>query len=80
MEFVANFLRSEPALGEIDLKLQCCHRALGLRPPRDVPPRSFVLNFLENKTKDQVISTAWEKKYFHLMTHESTLTMTTRQK
>ena len=62
MEFVANFWRSELALGEIDLKIQRCHRALGPRPPRDAPPRSFVLHFLENKTKDQVISTAWRKK------------------
>ena len=62
MEFVANLLRIELALGEIDLKIQRCHRALGPRPPRDAPPRSFVLNFLENKTKDQVISTAWKKK------------------
>lgn len=74
MEFVANFLRSELALGEMDLKIQRCHRALVPRPPRHAPPRPFVLNVLQNQTKDRVITTAWKKKqvffkdtrvYFH---------------
>lgn len=46
MDFVVKFLKSElAASGELDLKIQRCHRALAPRPPRDAPPRSIIMNF-----------------------------------
>lgn len=60
LEFVAKFLELELTLVDIDLKIQCCHRALGLHPPWNAPPRSFVINFLENNPKAQVLSAAWK--------------------
>lgn len=63
MDFVVKFLESELATpSELDLKIQRCHRALGPRPPREVPPRSIVINFQEYKTKELVLSSAWKKK------------------
>lgn len=63
MDFVVKLLKSELAIpGELDLKIQRCHRALTPRPPREAPPRSIVINFQEYKTKDLILSSAWKKK------------------
>lgn len=61
--FMDKLLKSELATpGELDLKIQRCHRALGPRPPREAPPRSIVINFQVYKTKDLILSLAWKKK------------------
>lgn len=63
MDFVDKLLKSELATpGELDLKIQRCHRALGPRPPWEAPPHSIVINYQEYKTKDLILSLAWKKK------------------
>lgn len=63
MDFVVKLLKSELTTpGELDLKIQRCHRALGPRPAREAPPRSIVINFQEYKTKELILSSAWKKK------------------
>ena len=62
-DFVVKFLKSELAVsGELDLKIQRCHRALGPRPPQGASPRSIIMNFQEYKTKERILSSAWKKK------------------
>ncbi|KAL0148768.1 hypothetical protein M9458_055946 [Cirrhinus mrigala] len=67
-EFVTNLIKSELGLplSDTGLGIQRCHRALAPKPPRDAPPRSLVLCFLEHRTKEQVLHTAWRKKEVRL--------------
>lgn len=64
LEFVTSFIKSELGLPLTDtgLGIQRCHRALAPKPPRDSPPRSLVLCFLEHRVIEQVLHTAWRKK------------------
>ncbi|CAM4611372.1 unnamed protein product [Leuciscus chuanchicus] len=61
-EFVESIIKTELSLGDLDLKIQRCHRALGPKPPTDAYPRSVVVFFLEYKTKELVLRSAWRKK------------------
>lgn len=63
VEFVAGLIKSELGLPLMDMELgiQRCHRALAPKSPRDAPPRSLVLCFLEHRVKEQLF-TAWKKK------------------
>ncbi|XP_023646714.1 iron-sulfur cluster transfer protein NUBPL isoform X3 [Paramormyrops kingsleyae] len=67
-EFVTNLIKWELGLPLTDtgLGIQRCHRALAPKPPRDAPPRSLVLCFLEHRMKEQVLYTAWRKKEVRL--------------
>lgn len=60
-EFVESFIKTELSLQDTDLSIQRCHRALGPKPPPNVSPRSVVIYFLEFKTKELVLRTAWKK-------------------
>lgn len=64
VEFVAGLIKSELGLPltVTELGIQRCHRALAPKPPRDAPPRSLVLCFLEHRVKERVLFTAWKKK------------------
>ncbi len=64
-ELVESIIKTELSLGDLDLKIQRCHRALGPKPPADAYPRSVVVFFLEYKTKDLVLRSAWRKKEVH---------------
>ncbi|KAJ8349741.1 hypothetical protein SKAU_G00248710 [Synaphobranchus kaupii] len=63
-EFVTRLIKSElgPQIDVVDLGIQRCHRELAPKPPRDAPPRSLVLCFLEFRVKEQVLHTAWKNK------------------
>ncbi|KAL1277104.1 hypothetical protein QQF64_023777 [Cirrhinus molitorella] len=67
-EFVTSFIKLELGLPltDTEIGIQRCHRALALKPPRDAPPRSLVLCFLEHRVKEQVLHTAWRKKEVRL--------------
>ncbi len=65
-EFLEKFIKSELQLPDIDLKIQCCHRSLGPKPPPQAAPRSMVAYFLVYKTKELVLSSAWKKKEIHI--------------
>ena len=59
--FINNFIKTELAL-DMDLGIQRCYRSLASRPPPGATPRSIVICFMEDKTKEKVRSTAWQKK------------------
>lgn len=61
-ERVKSIIKTELSLGDLDLKIQRCHRALGPKPPADAYPRSVVVFFLEYKSKYLVLCSAWRKK------------------
>ena len=61
MGFINNFIKTELSL-DIDLGIQRCHRSLVPKPPPTATPRSIVMCFLEDKTKELVRNTAWKKK------------------
>lgn len=61
-----SFIKAELSLWDIDLGIQRCHRALGPKPPQNVSPRSVVIYFLEFRTKELVLSSAWKKGEIHL--------------
>ncbi|XDV45465.1 hypothetical protein PO909_013562 [Leuciscus waleckii] len=52
-------------LGELDLKIQRCHRALGPKAPTGAYPRLVVVFILEYKTQDLVLRSEWRKKEVH---------------
>lgn len=62
--FIEGFIKTELALPDPDasLGIQRCHRSLGPKPPQDSSPRSVVIYFLEFKTKERVLRSAWNKK------------------
>lgn len=68
MEFVTRLIKTELDLPLTDLEIgiQRCHRALAPKPPRDAPPRSLVICFLQHRVKEQVLHTAWKKKEVRL--------------
>lgn len=47
---------------ETELGIQRCHRSPGPKLPPDAQPRSMVVYFLEFKTKELVLHSAWKKK------------------
>ena len=47
-----------------DLKIERAHQALGTKPPADVPPRSIVVTFASHRTKEEIITMAWQKRGF----------------
>ncbi|RXN38227.1 LINE-1 type transposase domain-containing 1 [Labeo rohita] len=61
-DLVESIIKTELSLSDLDLKIQRCHRALGPKPPADAYPRSVVVFFLEYRTKDLVLRSAWMKK------------------
>ncbi|CAI5661528.1 unnamed protein product [Oreochromis niloticus] len=62
LEFMENFIKKELALPDTNLGIQRCHRTLGPKPPPGSNPRSVGIHFLEYKTKDLVLWSAWTKK------------------
>ena len=61
-DWVTTFLINSVGISaDLDLKIQRCHRALGPKPPKEAPPRSIIVNFLESTTQELVVSTAWKK-------------------
>ncbi|RXN13106.1 LINE-1 type transposase domain-containing 1 [Labeo rohita] len=64
-DLVESIIKTELSLSDLDLKIQRCHRALGPKPPADAYPRSVVVFFLEYRTKDLVLRSAWMKKEVH---------------
>lgn len=60
--FVEGFIKVELDLPDQPLGIQRCHRSLAAKPPQEANPRSIVLCFLEFKTKELVLQTAWKKK------------------
>ena len=61
-DFVTTLLRNDVGISaDLDLKIQRSHRALGPKPPKEAPPRSIIVNFLESTTQELVVSTAWKK-------------------
>lgn len=60
--FVENFIKTELALPDTPLGIQRCHRSFAVKPPQSANPRSIVLCFLEFKTKERVLRSAWSKK------------------
>ena len=51
-----------PSLRGRDFRLQGCYRQGSQKPQNPNRPRSVVLCFLENTTKEEVLSAAWKKK------------------
>lgn len=62
-EFLETFIKTELSLPDVTLAIQRCHRSLGAKPPQGANPRSMVVYFLEYKTKELVLRSAWEKKF-----------------
>lgn len=60
--FVEGFIKAELGLPDHPLGIQRCHRSLAAKPPQEANPRSIVLCFLEFKTKELVLHTAWKKR------------------
>lgn len=60
--FVECFIKTELALPDNPLGIQRCHRSLAAKPPQGANPRSIVLCFLEFKTKELVLQSAWKKR------------------
>ncbi len=57
------YLRStELGLGEMELHVQRCHRALTRMPGPEATPRSIVVNFLKFETKELILKKVWGKK------------------
>lgn len=46
------------------LNIERAHRALASRPPKDAPPRSFVVKFSSYRMKEDIIKRAWQKRGF----------------
>ncbi|KAL0196633.1 hypothetical protein M9458_005173, partial [Cirrhinus mrigala] len=46
----------------VDLQIERAHRALAPTPSAEAKPRSIIAKFLNYRTKELVIKTAWEKK------------------
>lgn len=61
-DFIESFIKTELQLQDTDLYIQRCHRAFGPKPPQNASPRSVVVYFLENRTKELVLRSAWKKK------------------
>lgn len=62
--FVETLLREGLGIDEADINIERAHRSLGPLPPKDAPPRSFVVKFLSFKVKDRILRTAWDKRGF----------------
>lgn len=61
--FIENLLKENLELPHIDdLRIERAHRALGPKPPPDVPPRSIVVRFSSSKTKEEILKQVWLKK------------------
>lgn len=64
-EFLEKFIKTHLALSDTSLDIQRCHRSLGAKPPQGSNPRSIIIYFLEYKTKELVLHSAWKKKEIH---------------
>lgn len=60
-EFLETFIKTDLSLPDVTLGIQRCHRSLGTKPPQGANPRSMVVYFLEYKTKELVLRSAWKK-------------------
>lgn len=64
-DFVEKLIKTELSLTDTSLGIQRCHRSLGPKPPPGANPRSVIVYFLEYKTKEKVLRSAWGKKEVH---------------
>lgn len=63
ISFLEDFLKSTLDLNPpVDLQIERAHRALAPNPPTAAKPRSIIAKFLNYRTKELVIKTAWERK------------------
>lgn len=60
-DFIERLIEAELSLQDVNLGIQRCHRALGPKPPQNATPRSVVIYFLEYRTKELVLRSAWKK-------------------
>lgn len=49
---------------DMNLQIERAHRALTPLPPSGSAPRSIIVRFLEYRTKEEIIKTAWQNKGF----------------
>lgn len=61
-EFIYSFIKAELALPDIQLRIQRCHHSLCPKPLHESNLRCVVRCFLEFKTKELVLQSAWPKK------------------
>ncbi|RXN13811.1 putative transposase element L1Md-A101/L1Md-A102/L1Md-A2 [Labeo rohita] len=63
ISFLEDLLKSTLDLNSpADLQIERAHRALAPTPSAEAKPRSIIAKFLNYRTKELVIKTAWEKK------------------
>ncbi|KAL0147021.1 hypothetical protein M9458_057545 [Cirrhinus mrigala] len=63
ISFLEDLLKSTLDLNPpVDLQIERAHRALTPTPSAEAKPRSIIAKFLNYRTKELVIKTAWEKK------------------
>lgn len=60
-EFIERFIETELSIQDVNLGIQRCHRVLGPKPPQNATPRSVLIYFLEYRTKELVLCSAWKK-------------------
>lgn len=60
-QFMDKWLREEFSIN-LDLQIQCAHRALTPKPKTGHPPRSIIINFHQFTVKEMILKKAWEKK------------------
>ncbi|CAL9692043.1 unnamed protein product [Knipowitschia caucasica] len=65
IDFIVTLLKEKLDLApSLDLIVERAHRALAARPPNEAPPRSIVVKLQSYRTKEAIITAAWQKKGF----------------
>ncbi|XDV19595.1 hypothetical protein PO909_025041 [Leuciscus waleckii] len=67
--FLEKFLREKLNLPDsLELNIERAHRALAPKPADGEKPRSIVAQFLQYRTKEEILRKAWEKKGIYVNT------------